>query len=152
MDGDPVTGEPSDEPEKPLTLTEVFYAVWPQYLAMGMTYEQFWRGPARLAKDYREAQELKNKREEWARWRQGAYFYDALLRVAPIMRASFGGGKAEAGKYPDEPWPLTEKEAKERQQREARERYYKMRSKLMAEADKRRQSEAEKEKEASKND
>ena len=154
MDGDPVTGEPSDKPEKPLTLAEVFTAVWPQYLAMGMTYDEFWRGPARLVKDDRDAQEIKNKREEWARWRQGAYFYDALLRVAPVMRASFGGGKVEPGKYPEEPWPLTEKEARERAEAKEKENYERYIAQMNAASEremKRRQAEAEKEKEAGEN-
>lgn len=153
MDGDSVTGEPSDEPEKPLTMTEVFTAVWPQYLAMGMTYDDFWRGPARLAKDYREAQEIRNRREEWARWRQGAYFYDALLRVAPVMRASFGGGKAEPGKYPDEPWPLTEKEARERAEAHEKENYERYIAQMNAASERelKRRAEEAKKKEVSEN-
>ena len=122
MDGDPVTGELSQD-QIPKTLTEVFLRVFPQYLAMGMSYDEFWRGPAHLAKAYREAEELRRKQEEWARWRQGAYIYDALLRVAPVMRASFGSGRAEPGKYPDEPWPLTEKEARERAEAREKENY-----------------------------
>lgn len=122
MDGDPVEGEPSQEPV-PQAFTEVFLRVFPQYLAMGMSYEEFWRGPASLAKSYREAQEMRRREEEWGRWRQGAYIYDALLRVAPVMRASFGGGKVEPGKYPDEPWPLTEKEARERAEAREKENY-----------------------------
>jgi hypothetical protein len=122
VDGDPVTGELSQD-LIPKTLTEVFLRVFPQYLAMGMSYDEFWRGPASLVKAYREAEELRRQQEEWARWRQGAYFYDALLRVAPVMRASFGGGKVEPGRYPDEPWPLTEKEARERAEAREKENY-----------------------------
>lgn len=121
MDGDPV-GEPSQD-QIPTTMTEVFLRVFPQYLAMGMSYDEFWRGPAQLAKAYREAQEMRRKEEEWARWRQGAYIYDALLRVAPVMRASFGGGKVEPGRYPEEPWPLTEREARERAEAREKENY-----------------------------
>lgn len=83
-------------------------------MAMGMTYDEFWRDHAILVKYYREAYELKRKTEEWARWRQAAYIYDSLLRVAPVFRA-FTKGHVEPGKFPEEPWPITEKEAKERE-------------------------------------
>lgn len=85
-------------------------------MVMGMTYDEFWHGSAILVKYYREAFEIKKRNDEWDRWRRGAYFYDALLRVAPVMRAAFGKGNVEPGKYPEEPWPLTEKEAEERRQ------------------------------------
>ena len=65
----------------------------------------------------------KMQNDEWARWRQGAYFYDALLRVAPVMRAAFSKGKVEPGKYPNRPWPLTEKEAQEQEAAEKRKRF-----------------------------
>ena len=77
-----------------------------------------------------------------ARWRQAAYIYDVLLRVSPILRA-FGKGKAEPEQFMNEPWPLTQKEAREREEREARERYFNMRNKLMAEAKKNRERRAE---------
>ena len=92
-------------------------------MIMGMTYKQFWHGPAWLAKAYREAYEIKSRNEEWARWRQGAYFYDALLRVAPVMRAALGKGRVEPGKYPKQPWPLTEKEAQEQEAEAKRQRF-----------------------------
>ena len=126
MDGDAVSESPSDGKnvsDAPKTLTEVFIKVFPQYLVMGMTYEQFWHGPAWLTRAYKEAYQVKSRNDEWERWRQGAYFYDALLRVAPVMRVAFGKGKVEPGKYPNRPWPLTEKEAQEREAEEKRIRY-----------------------------
>lgn len=144
MDGDPVTGELSQD-QIPKTFTEVFLRMFPQYLALGMSYDEFWRGPASLVKAYREAEELRRHQEEWARWRQGAYFYDALLRVAPVMRASFGGGKVEPGRYPDEPWPLTEKEARERAEAREKENYerYIERMELASARELKRRAEAE---------
>ena len=137
MDGDRVSGKPSSREDRngtggeqspadfPRTYTEVFRAVFPEYLAMGMSYDEFWRMEPSLAADYRKANEIRNKREEWARWRQGAYVYDALVKVAPLLRA-FGKGKVEAGKYPEEPWPLTEKEAREQEERTRRQRFERM--------------------------
>jgi len=137
VDGNPV-GEPSPfkdidgadgGEESPAvsagTFTEAFRTIFPQYLAIGMSYDEFWRMDASLARDYRIANEIRQKNEEWARWRQGAYFYDALLRVAPVMRA-FGKGKVEAGKYPEEPWPMTAKEARALEERKRKERFERM--------------------------
>ena len=139
MDGDPVTGEPS----APITYTDAFSQLFPQYMVMGMSYDEYWNGHAILTKYYREAYDLRNHNDEWDRWRRGAYFYDALLRVAPVMRAAFGNGKVEPGKYPEEPWPLTKKEAREREEAKRQARL----ERLMAVLSK--ESEATKKKEAS---
>ena len=109
--------------------------VFPSYIVMGMTYQQFWHGQAWLAKAYRDAYEMQQKNAEWDRWRQGAYFYDALLRVAPVMRASFSKTKVEPGKYPDEPWPLTAKEAQEREEAKRRRTFEQMLAKMNAESE-----------------
>lgn len=150
MEGSPLMGEPSQKRTEPITFTELFRELCPVYMAMGMTYNQFWHCNTKVHKAYRESWEIKRRNEEWARHRQGAYIYDAMLRVAPVLRA-FGKGKVEPGKYPDEPWPLTQEEADERKRRDAREKYYRMREKLMVEAQKARQEreESEKQKEAS---
>lgn len=97
--------------------------IFPSYMAMGMTYDEFWHGPAWLAQAYRQATEEKRRQEEWSRWRQAAYFYHALLDVAPVMRASFSKQKVEPGKYPEEPWPITEREAQAREDQRLKEEY-----------------------------
>ena len=115
MEGAPVTEAPSqDDVPRPETYTEVFEHLCPEYMAMGMTYDEFWHMNTTVHKAYRKAYEIRRRNEEWARWRQGAYFYDALMRVAPVLRP-FVKGPVEPGKYPDEPWPLTQKEADDRE-------------------------------------
>lgn len=63
----------------------------PQYILMGMTYEQFWQGDVCMTKTYKKAFELKEKREalktKWTIWEQGLYIYEALCDVSPILRA-----------------------------------------------------------------
>ena len=117
--------------------------IFPTYLAMGMTYDEFWRGPVWYVESFRKACEEKRKQEEWARWRQGAYIYDALLRVAPVMRASLGKSRVEPGKYPDEPWPMTEEEVEEREERKRRENYRKMLAKFEVDAAREKKKQAE---------
>ena len=112
MDGDPVTeGEPSIEYS---TFTEVFMKLCPYYMEMGMSYHDFWNMNTSCHKAYREAYEIRKHNEEWARHRQGAYFFHALMCVAPIIKA-FSKAR-EPGKYPEEPWPLTHEEAERREE------------------------------------
>lgn len=132
MDGDSVTEEPS-QPQN-TSLTKLFIDAFPQYLVMGMTYDEYWHQTPSLARAYRKAYEIKIRNDEWSRWRQGAYIYDALLKVSPVMRAALSNNKVEPGKYPDEPWPLTEKEFMEQQERERQSRFMKMLSSMNAES------------------
>lgn len=93
------------------TYTEQFYEVFPYYLSIGMTYDQFWNDDCYLAKYYREAQKLREKRANVQAWLQGAYIYIALDRLKPIF--GLRGGRVEP--YLEEPLPLTSQEAEERQ-------------------------------------
>lgn len=46
-----------------------------------MTYEQFWHGNPKLAKSYREANELKREHQAFAEWREGKYMQLAFASV-----------------------------------------------------------------------
>lgn len=118
--------------------------MFPLYMTMGMSYEEYWQGPAWLAKAYRDAFEIRRKQEEWARWRQGAYVFNAILCAAPVIKPFVKDAKP--GNYPEEPWPLTEEEAREQQERAQRNAYQKMKEKLFSEA----KAERERRKEAAK--
>ena len=127
MDGDPVReGEPENAHDgsddgnadvAPIRLAEMLTNLCPAYMAMGMGYEEYWNCNTKVHKAYRLAWEQKKKYRNWEMWWQGGYIYDALLKVAPVMRAALGKGKVEAGKYAEEPYPLTKKEAEEIQER-----------------------------------
>lgn len=130
MDGDSVEEEPSE----PKRLVDIFREVFPYYLAMGMSYNEFWYGDPTLVRDYRKAWEIRQHNEEWARWRNGMYFYDALLKVSPVLRA-FAKGKVEPGKYPDRPYPLTEKEAKEQERQREEENFKEYLRRMEAESE-----------------
>ena len=82
MDGDDLS---ESEPSEPKILAEIFRLAFPYYLAMGMTYDEYWRDDPTLVRDYRKAWEIRKKNDEFDRWRRGMYFYDALLRVSPVV-------------------------------------------------------------------
>lgn len=69
-----------------------------------MTYDQFWNGDATMVKAYRKAHDMKLEEDNFKLWLQGKYFYDALLCVAPILRAFSKARKAVD--YHDQPFML----------------------------------------------
>lgn len=77
---------------------------------------------------------MKRENRNWEMWMQGAYIYDALLRVAPILRATMSKERVEPEKYIDAPYPLTEKEAKEREIARERAETARMLAKMEAES------------------
>ena len=136
MDGDPVgSGSPENALDgsddggahvTPISLAETFTRLCPSYMAMGMSYDEFWNRNTKVHKAYREAYEQRKAYRNWEMWWQGAYIYEALLKVAPVMRAAFGKGKVEPGQYSDEPYPLTKAQAEAQQERRHQEAMKKM--------------------------
>ena len=108
--------------------TTQFYEVFPYYLSIGMTPEQYWDGDPLLAKYYRKADELNRKRKNQDLWLQGMYIYEALCDVAPVLQA-FPKKGAKPAPYPDRPYSLTsddierEKKLREKREREKARRY-----------------------------
>lgn len=105
--------EQENDASPPLSYSEQFHKVFPMYLAMGMTYEQFWDGDSILAVDYRKADEIRNDKLNQQLWLQGMYIYEALCDVAPILRA-FPKKGTKPHKYPTEPYAITQKEQKQK--------------------------------------
>ena len=69
-------------------------------MAIGMSGEEFWHGPPRLAVAYREAERIKRENRYQAEWRAGIYTFQALMAAAPALKAF---AKAEEHEYPREP-------------------------------------------------
>lgn len=113
----------------PLPLMSVFESACPNYIAMGMTYEQFWDGDVSAHKAYREAKRIRNSEQNAAAWLQGLYIYEALIDITPYLKA-FSKGKPKP--YPLRPYDLTEQERKEREEREEQERYERVKERIAA--------------------
>lgn len=103
-----------------LTYSEKFHEVFPHYLAIGMTYEQFWDMDCTLVVAYRKAEEIRNMKRNQELWLQGMYFYEALCDVAPILRA-FAKKGTKPLQYPSEPYSLTNKEQERREAKRERQ-------------------------------
>lgn len=76
---------------------------FPYYLAIGMSYEQYWNADPYLARDYRQAHKLRNEIRNQELWMQGMYFYNAVqTAVYNVFRDK---GK-QAEKYVEKPYEL----------------------------------------------
>lgn len=115
----------------PNTYTEQFYEVFPYYLSIGMTYEQFWEGDASLPKYYRRAEEIRNERKNQELWLQGMYFYEAIGDIAPVLHA-FAKKGTKPRPYSDRPYPISEKQIK--REAEEKERQNAIKAKRIMEA------------------
>ena len=91
------------------TYTEKFYELFPYYLAIGMTYEQYWDRDCTLVKYYRKAEEMRNEKRNQELWLQGMYVYEAICDVAPILHA-FAKKGTKPTPYSEKPYALNRKQ------------------------------------------
>lgn len=68
------------------TYGQKFDELFPYYLAIGMTYEQYWEQDCTLVIPYRKAVEIRQDLDNQHAWLQGMYVYEAICCVAPILR------------------------------------------------------------------
>jgi hypothetical protein len=95
--------------------TEKFYEVFPFYLAIGMTAEQYWDGDCELVRYYRKAAKIRQDLKNQDAWLQGMYIYQAIGNLAPILRA-FAKKGTKAVPYPDQPFALNTMQKGEKEQ------------------------------------
>lgn len=77
--------------------------MFPFYLSIGMTYEQFWEQDVELVKFYREAWKLKQEQQNYNAWLQGMYVYEAVCDASPIFH-DFAKKGTKAHPYPTKPY------------------------------------------------
>lgn len=100
-----------------LTLGEYIREICPYYLSIGVTWDEFWHGDYTRLKYYRKAHELKQQEANYNAWLQGAYFYEALCDVAPILHA-FAKAGTKPIPYREKPYG---KESQEENEKKAAE-------------------------------
>lgn len=105
-------------------MAQLFDKVFPDYLAMGMTYEQFWRQDCSLVIAYRKAYKIRQEEVNRSAWLQGLYVYKAL-QSSPVVVQGFMKQGATVEPYPNKPINFDDFKPKTEQQKaddEARER------------------------------
>lgn len=117
-------------PKEEKTIEQVFNDALPYFIAIGVSYDDFWYNDPLIAKAYLKAHEIKQKQENERLWLQGYYFYVALCDVAPVLNA-FAKKGTKVQPYPSEPFALSNKEIEERQEKARQNRLLILREKLL---------------------
>lgn len=86
-----------------------------------MTPEQFWRGDNDLVLYYRKSDEFRRDRDNFNSWLQGLYIQSAVAAVL---------GGSDQSRYPIEPFPLSEKQHREAEEREAKRIFEQQKSQM----------------------
>lgn len=118
------------EGSAPLSYTEVFEQLCPEYMAMGMTYHEYWDGEPELAKYFRQMMKVKNKQRNRELWLQGMYIYEALCDASPLFHSLAKNPKPLP--YSSEPYALDEAEKEEKEERKAKREMEKMQADMEA--------------------
>lgn len=88
-------------------------------MAMGMSYDDFWHGDVHMVKAYRKAHRIKKQMKSAEQYMMGLYVYHAICAAHPL----FAFKPHEPMHYLEEPLPIDDREAKEREERKEREHY-----------------------------
>ena len=97
------------------TYTDKFYELFPYYLSIGMSPEQYWDSDSTLVKYYRKAEELRNEKRNQELWLQGMYIYEALCDVSPVLHA-FAKKGTKPSPYSTKPYPLNKKQVEKEEE------------------------------------
>lgn len=90
---------------------------FPYYLALGMTYEQYWHGDPYLTVYYQKAKKMKFDYDNQMAWINGMYIYDA---VSAIVFNTWCRKEGEQCKnYADKPYEFDEVKQEEELKKEA---------------------------------
>jgi hypothetical protein len=92
------------------TDAEKFEEAFPFYLAIGMSYAEYWVGDPALARYYRKAYQIKQDEINNNAWLQGMYVYDA---IATALHNALGGKNTRPRKYAEKPYNFNTKEKSE---------------------------------------
>ena len=102
-------------------------------MVYGMTYHQFWDGDVFAHKAYKKAYELRQEDRNANYWLQGRYVYDAIVAVAPVLRA-FSKARKPA-EYNEKPYDITASQRKRAEEDEERKRYERIMERVQLFAD-----------------
>ena len=106
------------------SLTQLFEKACPIYMSYGMSYNDFWYGPAFMTTFYKDANKLKIRQQDENNWMIGMYVYEAILDCSPVLHA-FSKKGTKPLPYADKPFlmdKLNEKDEINEEQEQENER------------------------------
>ena len=124
--GDRLTGEEKPKQTSPYPYGDIFDELFPHYLLMGMTPEQYWDGESGLKRAFRKMYELKVENEQRMADRNNWFMGQYMIRVLQAVPLLVGGLNVKSSTklpdYPDKPFlesiEIQRKEESRRKQEE----------------------------------
>lgn len=114
-----------ESPEVEYTsLTEIFEKMCPIYMSYGMSYNDYWFGPAFMTMFYRDANKLRIRQQDENNWMIGMYVYEAIVDCSPILHP-FSKKGTKPLPYAEKPYlydKLREKTREEKEREKENER------------------------------
>lgn len=98
-----------EEPTQRKTSTEIFEESFPFYLAIGMSFAEYWEGDPKLAQYYRKAYHIKQEEINNNAWLQGMYIYDAVSTALHNALRGMGKTKPPVRDYAKQPYEFKNK-------------------------------------------
>ena len=98
-----------NKPTQNKTNTEIFEESFPFYLAIGMSYAEYWEGDPKLAQYYRKAYRIKQEEINNNAWLQGLYVYDAISTAIHNAMRGLSKQKPPAQDYARQPYDFKNK-------------------------------------------
>ena len=104
-----------DSPTQKKTYSQIFEESFPFYLAIGMSYAEYWVGDPMLTQYYRKAYHIKREEINNNAWLQGLYIYDAVSTALHNALRGMGENKSPAKDYANQPYDLYKKNKTEQE-------------------------------------
>ena len=93
-----------ETPTQRKTNTEIFEECFPFYLAIGMSYAEYWEGDSKLTQYYRKAYQIKQDEINNNAWLQGMYVYDAVSTALHNALRGMSKNPSPAKDYAKQPY------------------------------------------------
>ena len=124
--GDRLTEEQQPKQTSPYPYGDIFDELFPHYLLMGMTPEQYWDGESFLKKAFRKAYQMRAEYEQKEADRNNWYMGQYLIKVLQCVPLLVGGLNVKPSThlpdYPEKPFlELYEAEKKEKNRKQYEE-------------------------------
>ncbi len=97
-------------PTQKKTNAQIFDESFPFYLAIGMSFAEYWTGDPSLVRYYRKAYQIKQEEINNNAWLQGLYIYDA---VSTALHNSLRGKNTRPREYAKQPYDFKNREKTE---------------------------------------
>ena len=106
-------GEFLTNPTEFKTHTQVFEECFPVYIAIGMSYAEYWAGDPSLVQYYRKAYKIRQEEFNQNAWLQGLYVYDAVSTALHNALRGMGKNKTPPQNYAKKPYEFNKREKSE---------------------------------------